>query len=316
MIPFSHTDLEQIAQRVKTGSTLIHTEALMGGASAQVILLDIRHLNGEMKKYLLRVHSEIDRTRNPHVASHEFKLLAALYAAGLPVPQPHYLDVSGEVFAIPYLVVDYIEGATHYAPQNLPNFLQQSVELLAKIHQIKQKLPLGEGAALDFLSNRAEHVLWWIGYQPEQLDEELDEGPLRDTLRGLFPLNQVNDDALLHGDFWAGNLIWQDGKLVGVIDWEDAEIGDPLSDLSIARLDILWAFGQTAMQDFTRAYQTLMPHLDYSNLPQWDLFSALRPANQLAAWAAMWKGYGRSDVTSTTMREAHHWFVQQAKEQL
>ena len=93
---------------------------------------------------------------------------------------------------------------------------------------------------MNFLSKRAEHVLWWIHYQPEQLDEALDEGRLRNHLRTLFPLKKVNESTLLHGDFWSGNLIWRHGRLTRVIDWEDAEIGDPLSDLSITRLDMLW----------------------------------------------------------------------------
>jgi aminoglycoside phosphotransferase (APT) family kinase protein len=303
-----HT-LEQIVHRANAGDTLIHADDLVGGGSAQVILLEIKHAESEFtQKYLLRAHSENNRWRNPNIASHEFKLLKTLYDSGLPVAQPYYLDVSGEVYPIPYLIVSYIEGATDFAPRDLPHFIQQSAELLAKIHQVKQL------SALDFLSNRAEHVLWWIQYQPDELDETLNEGPLRDRLRTLFPLQKVNAPTVLHGDFWTGNLIWRDGKLSGVIDWEDGETGDPLSDLGIARLELLWAFGKEAMLDFTRTYQALMPQLDYAHLPQWDLFSALRPAGQLTD--KIWLDSGRPDVTLSTLREAHQWFVQQAVEQL
>ncbi len=316
MLSIDYHILEQIIRRARAGDKLVHAEALIGGASAQVLLLEVQHADGGTQKYLLRVHSDIDRTRNANIAVHEFSLLKILHAAGLPVAQPHYLDASGDIYPIPYLVLDYIEGATNFSPQNLPDFLQQSAELLAKIHQVKQSLPMEDSLALDFLSNRAAHALWWIRYQPEQLDNMLDEGRLRDTLRALFPLQQVNASTLLHGDFWTGNLIWRDEKLVGVIDWEDAEIGDPLSDLSITWLDVLWAFGKDAMYAFTRAYQALMPHLNYGNLSHWDLFAALRPANQLEEWAAAWVEYGRPDVTLTTMSEAHQWFVKQAFEQI
>jgi aminoglycoside phosphotransferase (APT) family kinase protein len=306
-MPFiSHQILEQIVDRMQAGGTLIQAEALIGGASSQAVLLHVQHAAGGTQKYLLRVHSAINRSRNADVAHYEFSLLKILHDAGLPVAQPHYLDVSGEVYPIPYLVIGYIEGATDFSPQNLPDFLQQSAAMLAQIHQAKP------GLLPDFLSDRIPHVLWWIGYQPEQVNHELGEGRLRETLGALFPLKKMNAATLLHGDFWVGNFIWRDGKLVGVIDWEDAEIGDPLSDLSITRLDMLWAFGQDAMHDFTRAYQSLMPHLDYGNLPQWDLFAALRPGGQVEEWAAPWAGYGRSDVTVTTMREAHQWFVKQA----
>jgi hypothetical protein len=77
---------------------------------------------------------------------------------------------------------------------------------------------------------------------------------------------------------------------------------------------MLWAFGQQAMLDFTQDYQALMPHLDYANLPYWDLFSALRPAGQLTE--QVWLDSGRPDVTLTTLQQAHQWFVQQAFDQI
>ncbi|CAG1002872.1 hypothetical protein ANRL4_03308 [Anaerolineae bacterium] len=314
LIP-DHT-LQQIVHRINPHHEFVNAQPLIGGASAQVLLLDVKQTDGERLKYLLRIHSEIDRKRNPDLASNEFKLLKTLRALGLPVPTPFYLDVSGELHAVPYLVTGYIEGAPDFSPQDLPNFIRQSAEMLTQIHRVGQGAQQGDLSALGFLSDRAAHVQWWLHYQPESMDESLNEAQLRDTLRQLFPLESMNQVTLLHGDFWAGNLIWQKGKLVGVIDWEDAEIGDPLSDLSIARLDMLWAFGQATMHDFTKAYQAFLPHLDYGNLPRWDLFTALRPANQLADWAAAWTGYGRPDVTLTTMRESHQWFVKQAMEKL
>jgi aminoglycoside phosphotransferase (APT) family kinase protein len=311
MIAITPHILKQIVERMTPGGRLLDAQALVGGASAQVMSMHIAHGDGGTQTYLVRAHSDVDRMRNPEVASHEFKLLQVLHGLGLPVAQPIYLDATGEIMPIPYLVVAYIEGTTVFSPQDLPDFLRQSAQLLVTIHQSTQNLSRSR-SDLGFLSDRAAHVLWWLGYQPEQLDDEIDEGRLRATLRAMFPLRQVNAMTLLHGDFWAGNLIWRGGKLVGVIDWEDAEMGDPLSDLAIARLDILWAFGKAAMQDFTQAYQSLMPHLDYGNLPCWDLFSALRPAGQLGEWAALWARLGRPDVTLATMREAHAWFVDQA----
>jgi aminoglycoside phosphotransferase (APT) family kinase protein len=121
----------------------------------------------------------------------------------------------------------------------------------------------------------------------------------------------VNQPALLHGDFWPGNLLWKDGKLVAVIDWEDAEVGNPLADFAISRLDILWIFGLDALHAFTERYQSLVT-LDFSQLAYWDLFAALRPASRIAAWAAGWPQLGRSDITEATMRAGHRWFVNQA----
>ncbi|HEX6386312.1 MAG TPA: phosphotransferase, partial [Anaerolineae bacterium] len=123
----------------------------------------------------------------------------------------------------------------------------------------------------------------------------------------------------LHGDFWPGNTLWQDGRLVAVIDWEDAKLGDPLVDLAISRLDIVWIFGIKAMNSFTDYYQSMMA-IDYSNLPYWDLCAALRlvrlAGSNLAVWAAYFSPFGRHDITEQTMMESYRFFVGQALEKV
>src|SRR5207245_5037921 len=102
--------------------------------------------------------------------------------------------------------------------------------------------------------------------------------------------------VLLHGDFWPGNIIWRDGRIAAVIDWEEAELGDRLSDVAITRLDILWAFGVDAMHDFTARYRA-MTSVDLVNLPYWDLYAALRPVSNIAEWAAVYPDLGSTDIT-------------------
>ena len=71
---------------------------------------------------------------------------------------------------------------------------------------------------------------------------------------------------LVHGDYWPGNILWRDGRIVAVVDWEDAAVGEPLADLANCRLEILWSFGIEAMNDFTDDYRSLMT-VDFTNLP-------------------------------------------------
>ena len=85
--------------------------------------------------------------------------------------------------------------------------------------------------------------------------------------------------------YWPGNVLWRDGQLAAVIDWEDAALGDPLADLANSRLEVLWAFGAGAMQRYTRQYLALMPDLDTALLAYWDLCVALRPVARYTEWA-------------------------------
>ncbi len=99
-----------------------------------------------------------------------------------------------------------------------------------------------------------------ISSPPATLDDSLAEGRIRAALEAAWPWPQQNTSALLHGDYWPGNILWRDGRLVGVIDWEDAALGDPLADLANSRLEIFWAFGGDVMHDFTRRYTALSAH--------------------------------------------------------
>lgn len=292
---------ERLIQKMDPHSRLVRAWPLTGGVSAQITALEIVRPDSQTQKMIVRLHGEVDRQQNPQVADDEFKLLQHLKSAGLAVPTPYYLDTSCEIFPIPYLVIEFVEGATDFAPENLPDYLRQCATHLAQIHCLP-------AADFDFLPRQSDIYANKFKVRPAKLDDSIGEGQIRDVLESVWPLAQHNSSVLLHGDFWPGNLLWRGGQLMAIIDWEDARTGDPLADLANSRLEILWAFGMEAMQEFTRIYQSLTA-LDYTNLPYWDLCAALRPAFKISEWAA-------DAVAEKRMRERHGWFVTQAFEKL
>src|SRR5579884_3483689 len=119
------SDFEKVVQKVVPQSRLLRTWKLQGGVSAQVTALEIEWPDGHRQKMIVRRHGEVDLKRNPQIAADEFRLLQLLRSHGLTVPMPHYLDQSGEIFSTPYIVLEYIEGETEFAPSNLSDFLSQ-----------------------------------------------------------------------------------------------------------------------------------------------------------------------------------------------
>jgi aminoglycoside phosphotransferase (APT) family kinase protein len=291
----------RIMEKFDPEAMLIRAWKLEGGVSAQVMALEIEQADGQTKKLLVRQHGEVDRTQNPQIAADEFKLLDLLHAAGLPVPAPYYLDQSCEIFPIPYIVIEYIEGESIFTIDAVPDLIPQLAAQLARIHKLD-----GSRQDFSFLPQQAKIYADKLGTRPARLDDSLDEGHIRDVLEAVGPLPLRNKSVLLHGDFWPGNILWRDGRLVGVIDWEDARLGDPLSDLANSRLETLWAFGREAMQRFTQCYLTTTG-IDATLLPYWDLYAALKPALRLAEWAG-------DAVVEKRWREEHRWFITQAFE--
>jgi aminoglycoside phosphotransferase (APT) family kinase protein len=294
---------EQLVQKIDPQSKLLRRWELKGGVSAQVTALEIERPDGQTKKMIVRQHGDVDLKQNPCVAADEFKLLQLLHSVGLATPTPYHLDQSGEIFSTPYLVIEYIEGKPEFAPSHLPDLILQLATHLSRIHYVDCS-----NLDLSFLPTQDKIYAEKLRDRPAKVDEALEEGHIRGALESVWPFPQRNAFVLLHGDFWPGNILWRDGQLVAVIDWEDAQVGDPLADLANSRLEILWAFGIDAMHSFTHYYQS-MTTIDFTNLPYWDLCAALRPVAQIAQW-------GLDDTTERTMRERHRWFVTQTFEKL
>lgn len=294
------TEFVQIVQKMNPQYQLLRKWQIEGGISAQVTGLEVSLPDGTSKKLLVRRHGDVDYDGNSNIAAHEFRLLQVLQAEGIPVAKPYYLDESEILLGRPYLVLEFIEGKTEFAPENLDTFLLQIAGNLAKIHSI-----IGNHENLSFLPERNEIYQANFEEMPANPDDELMEARIRETLKIACPRIQKNPSRLLHGDYWPGNILWKDEQLIAIIDWEDAKLGDPLADLASSRLELLWAFGYDAMANYTRQYQAIMNQLDYENLPYWDLWAALRPIAQFSDWA-------QDEATRKLWRERHQLFSQQA----
>ncbi len=292
-------NFQQIAGTVYPDAKLIDYKKLEGGVSAQVYALEVALPDDSVQKMVVRQYGAADLNADPHIAAHEFALLRILQERGLPTPEPYYVDESCKILPSPYIVVEFIDGQVVDEPTDAVNFAWQMADVLAKIHQIDA------GAELTFLPDQQQAFTKKLALRPAQLDDSLSEGRIRDALAVHWPPKQQNKSVLLHGDFWPGNTMWKDGKLAGVIDWEDAATGDPLADLGNGKLEILMLLGPEAMEAFTARYTLLMSHLNYDNLPYWELCASLRPAGKMADW-------GLDDATLHRLQIGHKQFVDQA----
>jgi aminoglycoside phosphotransferase (APT) family kinase protein len=313
-LPQEDNKFEQLVQTIAPQSKLLRSWPLKGGISAEMTAFEIERPDSQISRMILRRPSEQTLQRNLRAAEDEFKVLQLTKSVGLATPAPLYLDPSGSIFSAPYLVIEYIEGKPEFATDPGADFIFQLAKHLAKIHSADCS-----NRDISFLPKAANACVEISREQFTNIDPLLDDGRTRGALAEISPLLQRNIPALLHGDYWPGNILWRDNTLVAVVDWEDAKLGDPLIDFAISRLDILTIFGIDAMQSFTHHYQSLLD-IDYFNIPYWDLCAALRLARligpDVAGWAAFFLPYGRHDITEHALREHFRFFVRQAFDKL
>jgi aminoglycoside phosphotransferase (APT) family kinase protein len=294
----------RLAQKIDPASRLLRAWQVTGGVSAQVTGLEVERADGSRAKLIVRRHGEADLRGNPDIARDEFRLLERLRAAGLRVPEPVHLDRSGEIFETPCVVIEFIEGEPVHEPEDGTAFAGRLAEILAGIHQV-------DLAAHDFsfLPRKVDSVAAKLAERPKRVDETLGAGEMRAALEVAWPLTPRNATALLHGDFWPGNLLWRGGELAAIIDWEDAALGDPLADLGNVRFEVSWSLGVEAMEALTRRYLDLMPSIDPAQLPYWDLCATLTPAAKMHTW-------GLDAATEQALRAGLRWFIEQALERV
>jgi Ser/Thr protein kinase RdoA (MazF antagonist) len=48
----------------------------------------------------------------------------------------------------------------------------------------------------------------------------------------LWPAGEKPTSYLVHGDYWAGNTLWKNEKLVAIVDWEEPRNGESTFDIT------------------------------------------------------------------------------------
>ncbi len=279
---------------------VVSIHPLPGGISAAMALVSIKLSDGTTNRWVVRQLSSETLALRPEAAVMEHDLLRVLKSHGLPVSSPVYLDNECRIFQCPTLVLEYLQGEMDFFAGTQPEREREIAKILARIHNID--LPEISHIAIPHLAT-SFHGL--CGEDPKRPGELLGETFIRDQLKQHWPPKTTNQPVLLHGDLWNGNILWQGKEISGVIDWEDAWIGEPLLDLAGARLDLACTFGRESADALTREYLDRRK-IDADNLPIWDLVATLwliRFINHdLHSWAGFFHSYGRADITAESIR--------------
>lgn len=249
------------------GARLSGFERLKGGVSAEVYRLDLRLPDGSDPSVVLRAMG-----KSGLETAVEYALLTALHAAGMPTPRPIHLDTSRSHIEAPYVLMAFVEGSSEIPADLAKPRLERMADTLAAIHRVPSR-------ALPKLPLRVDPVPELPGFLPDGDEWRA----LKDHCATLAPSPYDGAPVLLHGDFWPQNLIWRDGRIAAVLDWEDAALGDPLSDVACAVLELKYLFDDERVGGFLSAYRTHAP-VDPHRLALWQVHVASAAQRYMGAW--------------------------------
>lgn len=235
--------------------------------------VELEQQAGGKRRVAIRQHGAVGwKSLDENVTANEFKLLRVLFDEGLQVPEPIYLDCSGSILKSPYLVTDYIDGTTSVDHYMLDSCLQQMATYLSRLHRLDT-----DSMALPKLPVIEDPVQGTLQYLPRVSEDK----------KLLSSIGMMTADTeiqrLLHGDFWPGNILWHNGHLVAVVDWEDAALGNPMSDLACCRVELLCEYGRDAMDTFTK-YYLQNNSFDTVDLELWQVYASSSALSTMHEW--------------------------------
>jgi aminoglycoside phosphotransferase (APT) family kinase protein len=178
-----------------------------------------------------------------HDMSREFRVIAAVGPAGVPVPGALGLCTDESVNGTPFYVMDFVDGWVLRTEEEATAVLDEQgrraaaeslVDTLAQIHAVDvDAVGLGDlGRREGYIARQLKR--WYAQYQASR---DQGGGPdvaavdaVHDLLAAGMP--EQGTPSLVHGDYRLDNtVVGADHRIAAVLDWELCTLGDPLADL-------------------------------------------------------------------------------------
>lgn len=193
------------------------------------------------REYVLRRPPLGAKVKSGHDMSREFRILSGLRPHYPKVPSPLIYCEDETIIGAPFYVMERIKGVIlryQMPPEMYPREKQMEqiarswLDTLMELHEVDY-----EGAGLGDLGRPQGYVGRQIsGWGKRYLAAKTDEVPNLERAFKWLETNQPreSDVSLIHNDFKYDNLIldpddWT--RVLAVLDWEMATLGDPLMDL-------------------------------------------------------------------------------------
>jgi len=222
------------------GESIEH-EQLEGGNANETFLI---RWGGD--EYVLRMPPRDESMQSQlHNILQEYTLFQSLRKTSVPVPEPVLCCTDETVIGSEFYLMEYLQG--DFLPDGIPPRFQSEtykqqlgeiiIDSLVAIHELDSNdVPLDPSTSPDEILRN--EVTRWI----DQLDKV---ASLTESERSLPDYNGISewleesvpdpsDPALVHGDYKPDNLMFAKDtppEIIGILDWEMSEIGDPLTDL-------------------------------------------------------------------------------------
>ncbi len=227
-------------------------EFLGGFLGRTVHGLDVRPTQGGMSnptyfvdadgwRAVLRKQPGMKLAKSAHAIDREFRVLKALSATDIPVPETYHYHDDPALLGTPFYLMEWLDGRIFdsYATPGLSGGERSAIyasmcEVMARLHRLDfNAAGLGDyGRAGNYFQRQISR---WSQLWAQYRKGDDDNPDLDRMIAWLEPRIPDSEHlALCHGDFRIGNVMFHptEPRVIGLLDWELSTLGHPLVDVA------------------------------------------------------------------------------------
>lgn len=261
--------LEKMARDLGRGYKAVGWKRLGGGLIGATSRVTLSTPRGELQVVLKRFP--------PGSANHrtEFDGLGFAWKLDIPTPEPLAIDDAGDWFGVPAFVMSCLPGGPSPASISVDDL----ATLVARVLITLSSTDLARAEGLLMRPSPA----WFRESVPDASGWGAVYRRAAEVVDSALAARTDFDRVVGHGDFHPGNLLFDQGRLSGVVDWSSAWIGPRDSDLSYCRTEVALVGGVDAADRLRQAYERELGAKAH-DVALWDLVGALHARK----WSHIW----------------------------
>ena len=190
--------------------------------------------------YVLRRKPPAPLLPSAHAVDREYRVMRALAASDVPVPQVYALCGDDAVIGSAFYVMEFLDGRIFWdqrlpevaAPAERAAMFDSMNAVIAALHSVDYEAAgLGDfGRPGNYMARQIAR--WSRQYRASETEAIAAMDALIDWLPRRLPPDGA--PAIVHGDYRMDNLVFHptEPRVIGVLDWELSTIGDPLADFA------------------------------------------------------------------------------------
>jgi len=239
----------------ETGCRVLAQRPLEGGTSAAIhrLVLDGRD-DVVLQRFILDWIAE-----EPWAVSNEVMVLRLLADTDVPAPVVLAADPDGALTGAPTVLMTALPGRVVWDPPDPDDWLQALVDTMISIHA----------------TTAPDTLRAWYPYAPEGVPPvwTRHRWAWERAIAAYESQRPASDSVFVHRDFHPGNLLWDNDRVSGVVDWVASCVGPPEEDVAHCRVNLARHHGQPIADRFLDLWMRATGRADFD--PYWDLVDAV-----------------------------------------